>query len=423
MSGWDTPLRSGVVTYTTDGPGGLVADASAEEYSDFMGVRGTARQFGTQDRIVVTWHNRSAEYVRFTSRISFTDADEPDGGVSSGAWYTMRSAANYRQTWTEAAPGETVQTMFAVCDHGVHKTDGMHELVNINLAIEWGQSDYKQHLVCDRIELFEDNDVTPPAAPRGVQATDLTDSKIRIVWEAPTDNVGVYDYLVYVNGEIESYSRENSCVIVFLEPATDYRVAVTARDVMGNESAKSWEVTIRTAPYQGGKSLVGPHGIEYLGAFRLPEDFYWGGEAIAYYADGNDGGSVIPDGFPGSLFVSNVNQPENGLIGEVTIPAPVLGASLENLPVATVLQSPVNIRPSLIDGWDYVDIWRTGLEYHPDDQRALPRRRLERSWSHAVRRRPRGIVAAGTERGDGVHDAAGVRSGVRLRQLPFPRRH
>ncbi|MBE0644358.1 MAG: T9SS type A sorting domain-containing protein [Bacteroidetes bacterium] len=379
INGWNTLIKSTAVAYTADGPGGLVADASVDEYADYQGVRGTARTFSTSERIVVTWYNRSDEIIRFTSRISFTDADQPDGGVSDGRWYTMRGFENYRDTWTEVGPHETARTMFAIRGSGTHKTDSAYALVNINLAIEWGSSDYKQYLVCDRIELYDDADITPPAAPSGVQATDATDSKIRIVWEVPTDNVGVYDYLVYVNGEVEGYSRENSCVLVFLEPATDYKIGVTALDVMQNESARSWEVTVRTAPYQGANALVSPAAVDYLGALRLPEDFAWGGESIAYRVDGDGGssGGGAADGFPGSLFVTNLNQPENGLVGEVTIPAPEirLAGSVDDLPVASILQTPVNIRPQAINNWEYVDIWRTGLEYLQSEQR------LYSAWS------------------------------------------
>ncbi len=330
MSGWNTLVKSVAVVYTADGPGGLVSDAAADEYADYQGVRGTARTFSPSERIVVTWYNRSEEVIRFTSRISFTDGDQPDGGASSGRWYTMRGFDNYRDTWTEVGPHETARTMFAIRSSGVHKTDSAYALVNVNLAIEWGSSDYKQNLVCDRIELYDDADVTPPAAPTGVQATDVTDSKIRIVWDVPTDNVGVYDYLVYVNGVIEGYSRENSCVLVFLEPATDYKIGVTALDVMQNESARSWEVTIRTAAYRGGSSLIDPATVKYLGAMRLPEDFNWGGEAIAYRWNGDPGGA--PDGFPGSLFATNLNQPENGLVGEVDIPAAAYAFSTRAVP-------------------------------------------------------------------------------------------
>ena len=43
-----------------------------QDLSDFQGVRGSSRQFSTSDRIVVTWYNRSAETIYFTSRISFS---------------------------------------------------------------------------------------------------------------------------------------------------------------------------------------------------------------------------------------------------------------------------------------------------------------------------------------------------------------
>ena len=378
LAGWNTLLKSGDIAYAADGPGGLVADISSEEYSDFMGVRGTSRQFTTSDRIVVTWYNRSTEVVRFTARVSFTDADQPEGGSTTGIWYTMRSAEDYRETWTELGPGETGRTMFAVRDHGVHKTDGSFDLVNINCAIEWGAADQKRYLVCDKIELFEDADTTPPSAPAGLTATRIADSQVDLRWDAATDNVGVVEYLVYVNGEIEGYSRENTFTCVYLEPDKPYRIAVTALDMMANESARSAELPFRTARFSAGKTLIQPEGVRYLGAMRMPDDFQWGGEALAYnvHGDGGPTGTGASDGYAGSLFVTNLNQPENGLVGEVGIPAiSSSAASVEELPVAAVLQNPVNIRPSDINGWDYVDIWRTGLEYLPAEQR------LYSSWS------------------------------------------
>jgi hypothetical protein len=416
MSGWTSLIKSGAVDYTADGPGGLVADASVDEYADYQGVRGSSRAFTTAERIVVTWYNRSDETIRFSARISFTDDDQPDGETSSGRWYTMRGEANYRETWTEIGPHETARTMFAIRGGGVHKTDSAYALVNINLAIEWGSSDRKQYLVCDRIQLFDDADITPPAAPSGVQATDISDSKIRIAWTAPADDVGVYDYLIYLDGEVEGYSRENSHTCVFLEPDTEYRLAVTARDVMQNESARSWEVAVRTAPYAGGKTLVGPEGVQYLGAFRLPEQFTWGGEAIAYRADGDGGptGGGSTDGFPGSLFVTNVNQFEQGLVGEIGIPAPMAppAGSIDALPTASMLMAPVNIRPAEINAWDFVDIWRTGLQYRADEQR------LYSAWSvhytvtgdkHAsISCAPAASLSAGPHFGPWLLGAAGV---------------
>lgn len=379
LAGWNTVIKSSAVNYTADGPGGLVADPTADEYVDYQGVHGVPRSFSTAERIIVTWYNRSDEVIRFTSRVSFTDADQPDGGTSHGRWYTMRGAANYRDTWTEIGPRETAQTMFAIRGQGVHKTDSTYSLVNVNLAIEWGSNDFKQYLVCSSIELYNDVDQTPPGAPGNLRTTGVTDSKITIAWDAPSDNVGVNDYLIYLDGEIEGYSRENSYTCVFLEPGTEARLSVSARDIMQNESPRSAELTAHTAAYAGAPSLIGPEGLQYLGALRLPEEFNWGGEAMAYYPDG-DGGSSGPgaaDGFPGSLFVTDLNQVEHGHVGEIGIPAPsiVSTGSIDDLPAATMLTAPVNIRPQPINNWDFVDIWRTGLEYVASEQR------LYSAWS------------------------------------------
>jgi hypothetical protein len=373
LSGWNTAIQSPALHHTADGPGGLAAAADADEYSDFQGVRGVSRSFTPGEGILVTWYNRSEEVIRFTARVSFTDADQPDGGVVHGRWYTMRRADFYRETWTEIQPHGTAQTLFAIRDHGVHTTDSNYSLVNVNLAIEWGMNDRKQHLICSRIELLDNIDITAPAAPANVRTTGISSSRCTLAWDEPQDNTGVYDYLIYLDGEIEGYSRTPSFPCVNLEADTELRISVSARDVMLNEGPRSAELHTRTLPFPRSEALLNPSGLRYLGAFRLPDAFSWGGEALAYYVDGDGGpsGSGAADGFPGSLLVSNVNQQEHGHIGEINIPAPaiVTTGSIEDLPLATLLHAPVNIRPSAIDNWDYVDIWRCGMEYLADEQR------------------------------------------------------
>lgn len=143
LTGWDNLLISDRMAYASVGPGGVVLSSEFEEYSDYMGVRGTARDFVLGERIVVTWYNNSDETIRFTSRISFGDEDQPDGGISGGDWFTMRSFDDYRVALSEISPHETVRIAFNITDAGVHKSDGNHSVVNINLAIEWGESVYK----------------------------------------------------------------------------------------------------------------------------------------------------------------------------------------------------------------------------------------------------------------------------------------
>ena len=181
-----------------------------------------------------------------------------------------------------------------------------------------------------------------------------------------------------MNGEIEGYTRSNNYTAVFLEADADYSFSISAYDACGNASDQSGPVSARTKRFQGAEALINPEGLEYLGAITLSETFNWGGEAIAYNRDGDGGQSSSgTDNFPGSLFVTNLNQPENGLVGEVNIPAPVISLqkSVEDLTEAGLLTQPVDIRPANVNNWEYVDIWRTGLEYIPKEGR------LYSSWS------------------------------------------
>ena len=193
LSGWETVLKSNNLNYTSQGNGGLVATTNPEEFGDYRGVSGTLRSFTVGERIVVTWYNNSDETVFFTARISFSDNNEPNPGNPDGNWYTMRSFADYRTTYSEIQPHATAKTVLNITDFGIHKTDSSYSLVNINLAIEWGSTYEKQFLICDKIELWSDADITPPDSPTALSAAVLSDSKIQLNWSQPADDVGVVE--------------------------------------------------------------------------------------------------------------------------------------------------------------------------------------------------------------------------------------
>ncbi len=379
LSGWNTLLLSPDMACTSAGPDGVVLSSNPDEFTDNMGVQGVPRSFQPGERIVVTWYNNSDQSFVFSSRISFNDRDRPASG-EDGIWFTMRSFADYRYTYQTIEPYASAKTVFNIVDSGVHKSDGLHALVNINLHIEWFETWPKQYILCDKIELLSDADIAAPDAPAGLTALALSDSKIHLQWQEPADNIGVAEYLIYMNGEIEGYSQEPEFTAVFLQPGTRYSFAVTALDRAKNESMPSAPVVCATAPYAQSPDLLSPGALRYRGAFRLPDEFLWGGEAMAFHPDGDGGhsGSGSGDGYPGSLFVTDVNQREHGYVGEVSIPAPVISASMtwDELPLAQMLRQPVDIRPGNVNGWgDYIDIWRTGLAFQAEENR------LYSAWS------------------------------------------
>ena len=374
LSGWNNVLLSPDMSYSAAGPDGVALRANYDEYSDFMGVRGTAHNFQPGERIVVTWYNNSDQEYSISARISFTDADRPGGGTTQGPWFTMRAFADYRQTYQIIQPRAEAKTVFNITSSGVHKSDGPHTMVNINLHVEWFETWPKEFILCDRIELMNDADITPPSAPAGVSAEAISDSQVRLRWEAPADNTAVVAYLIYLDGEVEGYSREPEYTALFLESGRSGSFTVTALDQAGNQSQHSPPVRVAARAWSQAADLINPAGLLYRGAFRLPETFAWGGEAMTFRSDGDGGtsGGGAADGYPGSLFVTDLNQAQQGFVGEVAIPAPLISTArnVEELPVARLLREPVNIRPADVNGWgDYVDIWRTGLAWQSDEGR------------------------------------------------------
>lgn len=100
-------------------------------------------------------------------------------------------------------------------------------------------------------------------------------------------------------------------------------------------------------------ALIQPSDFTYLGAFRLPGDgerpftFAYGGSAMTYNPRGDLSGGG--DGFPGSLFITGHDRlpygelPDGSQVAEITIPAPLRGSDLADLPVAGFSQDFHNV--------------------------------------------------------------------------------
>lgn len=94
--------------------------------------------------------------------------------------------------------------------------------------------------------------------------------------------------------------------------------------------------------------------LVYQGAFAYPagDEWAYSGHALAYYPDGDPSGSS--DGYPGSLYAAA--HPWDDLVGEMSIPAPVVSASFDDLPQASVLRPLADITAG----------WKDNCTYHPE---------------------------------------------------------
>lgn len=107
--------------------------------------------------------------------------------------------------------------------------------------------------------------------------------------------------------------------------------------------------------------------LVYQGAFAYPtgDEWAYSARALAYYPDGDSGST---DSYPGSLYAAGHDQDD--LVGEITIPEPVISDNFDDLPKASILGPLADITKGWIDNCTYNDdcIYREvdGLAYLPN---------------------------------------------------------
>lgn len=367
VEGWNRVFLSPSTEYIDSGPGGTLLNSSAgEDWTlNYQGVEGTPREFQAGERIVVTWYNQAEYDIWFTPRISFDDPDGFNRGEVTGHWYGMSDASGNRTRTEITVPSRgTAVSVYDINEEpaaGVPSSIGTHTMISVSV----GTGDFYPFFVCDKIEIANETDRQPPSIPTQLHADSITDSRINLSWEESSDNLGVAEYRVYINRTLYRIFEANRVVLTGMESSTEYAIAVSAVDAIGNESGLSDSIRVVTPSFQGRKTLIDPKtDLHYLGAFRLPEgqyginDFYYSGDAAAYYSAGDPGSA--DDGFPGSIYLTSFFAD----VAEITIPPPVLSPdkNYEALNAAEVLQGFQDIS----GGFPMTELhWWQGLAYLP----------------------------------------------------------
>ncbi|MFK5958375.1 MAG: endonuclease, partial [Lutibacter sp.] len=109
----------------------------------------------------------------------------------------------------------------------------------------------------DKWNMGGSSDTEVPTTPTNLVTSNITDSSFEVTWTASTDNVGVYDYLIYLDGTYLQTTTTTSISLTNLSSNTTYNVTLKARDTYSNLSAESSAVNATT--------LSGP-------IFSLPSD-------------------------------------------------------------------------------------------------------------------------------------------------------
>ena len=90
------------------------------------------------------------------------------------------------------------------------------------------------------------SDTEAPTNPTNLAASNISAFGADLSWTASTDNIGVAEYDVYIDGSVSQTVTSNSAILIGLTSNTVYEANVKAIDVSGNESGFSNTIQFRT---------------------------------------------------------------------------------------------------------------------------------------------------------------------------------
>ena len=175
-------------------------------------------------------------------------------------------------------------------------------------------------------EGFNRRSYSPPAATTDAAMTALTAAEQRPLIATEVQQEPTAETVIEETSETEAQETAPSVPVADPGPVPIFR---------GKNSVSSIR---HIAPLH--EQMVTPGNFEYLGAFRPPHTddaktrFSYGGWAMAFHERGDTAGDA--DGYSGSLFLTGHRQED--LVAEISIPQPVISRSMDELPVASVLQ-------------------------------------------------------------------------------------
>lgn len=105
----------------------------------------------------------------------------------------------------------------------------------------FGSSPYSNEATATTLD-----DVLVPSTPQNLRYFTESTQTIVLTWQASTDNVGVEEYQIYVNGVLSATTKGTSFSMENLEPNQAFTIYIVARDKSGNASMPGNQITAYT---------------------------------------------------------------------------------------------------------------------------------------------------------------------------------
>lgn len=147
-------------------------------------------------------------------------------------------------------------------------------------------------------------DIKAPTEPTATTAGTTTETTAQVSWTAATDNVGVDQYEVFVDGESVGKTGNTSFTITGLTGSKTYAVTIVALDAAGNKSGTSTSVSVTTKAAPDSEAPSSPTGLTAAEIRTTGIDISWnastdnvGVKEYKVYVDGSLAATVTGTNF------------------------------------------------------------------------------------------------------------------------------
>ena len=196
----------------------------------------------------------------------FEPIDEFKGDIARAMLYFATRYENQVASWSHAGmlngtSNQVYQDWFLDLLISWHTNDPVNqqEIDRNNAAYNYqgNANPFINHPEWVNVIWNPNTDTEDPSVPMSLSVSNETSSTIGLDWSISTDNVGVTEYDIYVDGTYNTSSATNSHTVTGLSASTTYSFTVLAKDAENNMSAQSSAVNGTTiAGGSGGSTCV-----------------------------------------------------------------------------------------------------------------------------------------------------------------------
>ncbi|WP_296619211.1 endonuclease [Marivirga sp.] len=276
-----------------------VSDGSASNTQNFTvsvtssdGGTGTASELIFSEYIEGSSYNKGLEIANFTGSLvdlsvysimkqtngsgSWSDELNLSGSITSGDVFVIvnSNAASDMQADADLITSSSVMSFNGNDPIGLFKNGQLIDVIgNFNSTSYFGQnttlvrsetvaepnttystsewdgyaSDTFSYLGSHTISGTGTEDTEAPSIPSNILVSNVTETSFDLSWDPSTDNIGVDQYVIYLNGSFYANSSSTTATLNGLSASTNYVASISAQDAAGNESAQSTNVGVTTS--------------------------------------------------------------------------------------------------------------------------------------------------------------------------------